>query len=289
MYQVTISDGCSTPATANVTVNVNPTPKGSFQADIRQGCVPLKIKLTAASNGTNDAYLWNVGVGPSGSGQSYEVTYNTAGTYSVALQITSSQGCRVDSVAVNYITVHDYPYANFHADKYDVDLLDPVVQFVNTSQNAATYLWDFGTGTAPTHTTTTANPSFEYSSPGTYTVFLEATNAFGCKDYTTLNIKVNPEFYIWVPNAFSPNDDGINDVFQPKGFGIIEGRYSLQIFDRWGELIWSTTDFPTGWDGHVKKGNLDNSVKADVYIYKIVTTDMKGKIHEKTGHVSLLR
>ncbi len=87
---------------------------------------------------------------------------------------------------------------------------------------------------------------------------------------------------LYVPNAFTPDNDDLNEVFQPKGVGI--AKYQLDIFDRWGEHLFNSVDFDTGWDGKYT-GKL---CKTDAYIWKITVTDAAGKIGLYQGHVNLL-
>jgi gliding motility-associated-like protein len=94
---------------------------------------------------------------------------------------------------------------------------------------------------------------------------------------------VEENFSLFVPNAFSPNADGKNDIFMPKGVGILS--YHLEVFDRWGEKIFVSDDLFNGWDGTFK-GNL---CKNEVFIWKIVVTGERGKIKNLSGHVTLNR
>lgn len=284
IHTLSISDGCSSAAIVNFTVNVNPLPVGSFSADVVKGCVPFKVNLAASSGNPGDQYHWSYNGNQGGFGSPFEASFNAAGSYSVGLQITNSFGCKRDTFAFNYINGYNYPKADFEPSSYDVDMLEPKIQFTNLSTDAVSYLWDFGTGAPPTNTSAVINPAFEYSYPGTYTVYLLASNPFGCTNYTTKVIKVNPEIHLYVPNAFTPNDDGNNDVFLPKGLGIQEEHYKMQIFDRWGEVVYTSTEFSKGWDGKIKGADF---IKADVYVYKITCRDINGKTLEFVGHVTV--
>lgn len=106
------------------------------------------------------------------------------------------------------------------------------------------------------------------------------------QDYIAKVITIDPEFHLYIPNVFTPDGNGLNDVFQPKGIGIDETDYKMLIFDRWGELIFQSNEFRKGWDGTVK----GHSKKAtqDVYVYKIYVKDLKGNRHEFVGHVTCL-
>ncbi len=111
----------------------------------------------------------------------------------------------------------------------------------------------------------------------------------GCTDTLIRPLVVGEDYGVYVPNAFTPNDDGLNDTFQPKGFGVV--KYQMYVFDRWGEKMFQTNDFGTGWNG-TKQAK--NDVKYGIceegtYTWLIETTDVFGKSHELKGHVILLR
>jgi gliding motility-associated-like protein len=109
------------------------------------------------------------------------------------------------------------------------------------------------------------------------------SNQWGCKDTIVKPVVVNEGFNIYVPNAFSPNGDGHNDFFQPKGYGIV--KYNLVVFDRWGERLFSTDQFENGWDGKYK----GQVCKDDTYIWKIVLTGADDKRRELAGTVTIIQ
>ena len=150
--------------------------------------------------------------------------------------------------------------------------------------------WDFGDG----NTSTENSPSYTYQNPGEYQIYLVAKNSHGCLDTFNLSIKAELESMVEIPNAFSPNPNGgnggifnstdtNNDVFHPVLKGI--DKYELNIFSRWGELLFVSKDITIGWDGYYK-GNLCTQ---DVYVWKIIATTLDGKKINKTGDLLLLR
>jgi gliding motility-associated-like protein len=108
-------------------------------------------------------------------------------------------------------------------------------------------------------------------------------NTWGCADTIIKNITVNSDFKLFVPNSFTPNGDGVNDTFQPKGRGV--AKYSLWVYNRWGNIIFKTEDFEKGWDGLVS----GSSSSDDVFTWRITTVDVLGKSKEFTGYVTLSR
>ena len=287
MYTVVISDGCSVPdAVAEVIVNVNPNPVISFSATPVKGCVPLTVVYDGVSDGANDVFVWSFGNGQSGNGSNATTTYTSVGLFTPTLVVTNSYGCVSTSVIPNYIETYPLPVADFEADPWGTSIVTPLINFINTSVGASSYLWNFGDYSSPTNTTTVVNPSHEYVYSGTYTVTLIATSDKGCKSYIAKAITIDPEFHLYIPNVFTPDGNGLNDVFQPKGVGIDETDYKMLIFDRWGELIFESNNFQKGWDGSVK--NKDIKAKEEVYVYKIYVKDLKGKKYEFVGHVTCL-
>ena len=127
--------------------------------------------------------------------------------------------------------------------------------------------WDFGDGLF----SSVQNPVHSYSIEGIYTVKLVTTNNGGCIDSIVKTVEVKPEFTFYVPNTFSPNGDHVNDVFSGKGIEITE--YTMQIFDRWGELIYETAELEKGWDGTAKGGS--EISPEGVYVYKVKADGVK--------------
>ena len=142
-------------------------------------------------------------------------------------------------------------------------------------------MWDFGDGIKDSSNVT---PTHTYAAPGTYTVNLIATNSFGCKDTILKTIDVKPGFTFYIPNAFSPNSDGVNDIFKGTGIGIKD--YTLLIYDRWGNLVFKSTNLENGWDGTFKGSEV---TLEDVFVWKVELHDEKNKEHDYKGTVSLIK
>ena len=130
-----------------------------------------------------------------------------------------------------------------------------------------------------------ATDNSSYSDNGKYMITLIASTEYGCKDTSYQTIIIEPDFAFFIPNSFSPNDDGINDNFSGKGIFI--SKYQMMIFDRWGNLIFFTDDINKTWDGKANYGT--GIAQTDVYVYVIKLTDINKKKHEYKGIVKLLR
>ena len=151
---------------------------------------------------------------------------------------------------------------------------------------ASTYDWTFDVlGVADSDNA--ENPDYTFlSEPGTYEVCLSATSNEGCATDSCANVVINDELLLYVPNSFTPNGDGVNDIFLPIVNGEDPLKYDLLIFNRWGELIFEDQHSSQGWDGY-HKGVL---AQDGVYVWKINCKEVSGgQHHEYIGHVTLMR
>ncbi len=288
-FAVTIDDVCTIPsATAIFTVNVNPLPVVSFTSSVLNGCAPLTLTLTGTSDGASDTFTW--GDAANGSGNPKVATISNPGLHTVSLFVVNpTTGCRKDTSRIDYIEVYPAPVASFYANPSTTSILDPNINFFNTSQGATSYYWDFGDPAATNGSNNSAatDPSHSYTFVGPYYVHLIATSLKGCKDTARITVEITPDFAVYIPNAFSPDGNGVNDIFQPLGIGIDEENYRMDVFDRWGENIFTSNNFRKGWDGSVK-GN-SKMAPQGVYTYKILIRDTKGNKHPYVGHVTVIR
>jgi gliding motility-associated-like protein len=285
-YTVTINDGCSLPASAVFTINVNPLPVISFSSNVLSGCAPLALTLTANSSGINDVYYWDNPINAFGNPKS--IVFADSGKYTITLvQTNTLTGCKATLTKVNYIEVYPRPIASFIADPQSVSVLYPTINFQNTTQGATSYSWNFGDASAlgSTNTSVLTNPNHTYSIVGSYGVFLVATSNKGCKDTAQLVVEVTPDFVLYIPNTFTPDGNGLNDFFLPMGVGIDENNYRMEVYDRWGERVFTSNNFSKGWDGSIKGNKIGEQA---VYVYKIIVYDLQGNKHPFVGHITLL-
>jgi gliding motility-associated-like protein len=282
-YTVTGSDANGCKSLASLTVTVNPLPAVNISPAVTSGCQPVCVTFTNTSSA--GTYSWHFGDG------SAPVTlaapshcYNTPGTYSAQLSVTDNNGCK-DSV-YSVVTVYPLPHADFYGTPQPTTILDPDIHFHDISSGSVITAWHWSYGDPGNHTSNLQNPSFTYGDAGSYTVQETVTSNYGCKDSITVIIKIDEDFTLYVPNAFSPNGDGVNDVFYAKGEGV--HNFQMWIFDRWGNQVFYSDNIYKGWDGSfMAKGS--EIVQQDVYVWKIEAKSSQGESHSLNGVVSLLK
>ncbi len=269
-YSVTgTSNGCASITSANVTVN----PKPIVKANSTTICEGLTSILTAS--GAN-SYMWsnNATINPLTVSPNKTTQYTVTGT--------NTKGCK--AMGTNKITVFPTPVANFSTSPQPALASFPTITFTDKSSIDVNYWhWDFGDG--DTLSPNTKNTVHTYPTvEATYSVTLNVLNAGLCPNSITHQVVLGPEYSFFIPNAFSPNGDGINDTFFGKGKGIIQ--YELMIFDRWGNFIFYADDMNKGWDGKINGSN--EVLLEDTYIWKVNLTDIFNKKNSFTGTVILL-
>lgn len=274
--RVTSAQGCA--ATATKTLHVAPTPEVS----INTGNVCLGTAADFAGiNLTPDipiqSWTWNLGNGQLTSGQLPSYIYPAAGTYSVHLSAESNEGCMTNAPAAE-VTVRDVK-ADAGADTL-VAMGQPL-QLYSHGDNppGTTYIWYPATGLSDPGI---ANPVAIVNADQAYTLMVVTPE--GCQDEASIHIKAykGPEFY--VPTAFSPNGDGHNDHFQAIAAGVPQIDF-FRVWNRWGELVFSTQDLHGYWDGNIKGKPAD----AASYVWMIQGTDYTGRRFSRQGAVVLVR
>ncbi|MBL4587208.1 MAG: gliding motility-associated C-terminal domain-containing protein, partial [Flavobacteriales bacterium] len=181
----------------------------------------------------------------------------------------------------NYIVIHPKPDALFSVDNDVRTVIKPVFEFTDLStENVTIWDWDFGDGT----TGIEQNPIHTYDDiADTYPIVLMVETDFGCRDTVDYQVKVEPVFTFYIPSSFTPDNDGINDLFYGQGKDYTD--YTFSIFDRWGELIFESSDDQYHWDGTFK----GTQVQQGTYVYRFYIIDWKGDDHEYKGIVTLHR
>lgn len=281
IYQVSLiltdTTYCNSPDTAVQTVRLSPIVKAKFTTPAT-GCVPYTTVFTNMSIG-GLSFQWNFG---DGSAPSTDVSpshlYSSTGTYIISMIAFDSTTCNGVDTTSDTITVFGAPTAGFTFSPTE-PVQNTATVFTNTSSGATGYLWNFGDGS----TDTTVDPSHIFPKTGSFTVCLDAINQAGCLDSVCQPVSAIIIPLFDVPNAFSPNGDGINDIFKAQGFGI--SKFDMRIYNRWGQMVFESNNIDLGWDGKFKGA----PQPVDVYAYVVNLTFSDGTSATRTGSVTLLR
>jgi len=280
-YTVTLDavyhDCHALPHTDSAVVYISPL--AEFTPLVTEGCEPLDVPTLNFSTGDNNAYSWSFTDASESDAETPTHTFEHAGTYSITLQATTQNGCVDDTTLTNIITVFPTPVANFTPQPAVTTIWEPFIRFDNFTVKGDVYAWTFGDSSS----SELFRPDHEYKDTGTYEVVLYVATYHGCVDTIRGTVRIEYGYTFYIPNAFTPDGNGVNDFFQ--GYGTSVKTYEMKIFDRWGAPIFSTNSYDVPWDG--KSGT--NAVQSDVYIYKIKVTDIYDKRHDYVGKVTVVR
>ncbi|MBI2967292.1 MAG: gliding motility-associated C-terminal domain-containing protein, partial [Bacteroidetes bacterium] len=291
-FTVIGSDGCSVNDTDTVTVRIHPYPIPVFTFGDISGCVPLIVQFidqSSISTGSITQWSWVTGDGQTASVPDPAFTFNTPGSFDITLTVTSGYGCDTSVNVFNVIHAFPIPDAYFVPVPDETTLLLSTIQFNDgSSGNVVTWSWNFGEPASGGDNASSAeNPAHTYLDTGIYIVELNVISDSGCPARYVDSVIIKPDYVLFVPSAFTPDNDGHNDYFFPEGVGIDPDNFEMHIYDRWGDLIYYTDDVNKPWNGKANKGK--KPAQQDVYIWMIKTKDFTDVKHEYIGHVTLIK
>ena len=249
------------------------------------GCVPGNIFFNNLSVPIDSTYEinWDFGDGTVGHDISPSHIYESPGTFDVSLQLVSPIGCKTQAMWKDWIVVKESPQAGFKYNPDEPSNLEPVVNFTDESQRAARWFWQFGAE----GTSTLPNPQYNFQDTGTYLVRQIVIHSSGCTDTATAEIDVKPIVRYFLPNAFTPNGDGTNEIYIGQGNTEWMFDYSFSIWNRWGQRIFETSDPYEGWNGRMN--NVGEDAPNGVYVCLVRYTDPRGNAHEVKGFATVVR
>lgn len=272
---------CNGPDSITQVIRIATNVKAQFETPAN-GCAPYNASFNNTSLGGSD-FIWDFGDGTTSTVHDPVHVYNSTGVYRVRLIANDANTCnQTDTSGYFTITINPNPSASF---TYSPNPTEPntAVSYLNSSVGASRYKWLFGDN----DTLFTIRPDTTvrhlFNASGTYNSCLVAYNNAGCSDTTCLPISVTINSLLDVPNAFSPNGDGQNDKVYVRGYGI--DRMTWTIYNRWGAVVYKSTDPYEGWDGRFN-GKLQPQ---DVYHYTLVIEFSSKERMTKKGDITLLR
>ncbi len=275
------ANGCEVVASEEIWVIEDPTI--NFQSGPAFGCPPHSVNfVNNSTTETATTYEWQFGDGTVSVAPSPSHIYENSGNFSVTLQMTSTGFCSQELILTqnNIIEVLPVPQAGFDITPNQVDILDPTVSYNSMYDSGLECFYNFGDGGSSSY----CSGEYAYSDGGLFQVTQTVINEAGCSSTAFGEVAVSGTVF-YAPNTFTPNNDGVNDVWIPIALGITE--YHLQVYNRWGQLIWETVDAATPWLGETMNGS--HFVPDGLYHYQVKIEDQLKYPRIYSGSIHLLR
>ncbi len=259
-----------------------PTPSAQFSLSKTTVCAGTSLSFTALNKVENTDYLWDFGDGSFSKLKSPNHSFTEAGTYYVSLEARSSVDNSIvsksDKIA---IIVNPVPSTDFSWEENTYDAI-PSVQLINRTNNAVKWSWDLGNGEVSHE----KDPVVTYKKKGFYTITLTATNIEGCAKASQQEIEVATDYNLLAPNSFTPDADGINDVFIPEALKILDVNFEMTIYDRRG-LIYQSRSLNDPWTGlNQRDGGM---CPQGAYVWIVKYKDHEGIDQVYKGTINLLK
>jgi gliding motility-associated-like protein len=265
-----------------INVTVEDYPIVDFTVSDTLICAGLELHFDNLSSGSaaHYDYKWDFGDGNVSSLFKPSHHFNIPGLHTVRLEARSKAGCGDTMSKAAYINVNHRPFAKFYTDPGAGNYEHPELKLVNLSTDAVTYAWDFG----DQQSSSDHSPDHIYKDTGSYRIILIAATAAGCYDTAEAKFRIHEIYRFYIPSAFSPDGDQVNESFEYRGRGILQVR--TFIYNRWGEQVYFTDKLGEFWDGTVN----GKAISPDgVYYYRIEVKDFQKRQHVYSGALTLLK
>lgn len=271
------------------TVTVNQPPMPDLKLERVQGCESLCMFYNTRTQSDAAITTYDFGGDKVMQADSFQYCIDAPGTYNLKIYSKGKNGCSGTYAHAEPIVVFPKPHSDFVTTPEIITTTDNNVSFKPSSKYGpvVNLTWQFtGSTIVGLDTSNVVIPQRTYENIGKYPVMLVSKTDKGCIDTVVKFLDVVEDLNIFIPNSFTPNGDGLNDVFNVKGVGFKIENFSMEIFDRWGTALYFTKDVMKGWDG-ITKGQIASDA---VYIYKIKVVGANGQgKKEYVGHVSLIK
>ncbi len=280
-YTLMVTDDFGCRGYTSTAVIVDPEPTGNIVGKL-SGCVPFcsnyNLQSLDGSSVINSIWTFN---NQNLNAVTANYCFAKAGEYELRGSFEDDKTCRGSVTQI--IQVFELPEANFkYSPVKPIENQDQVL-FVNTSKGAEQHKWKWVVDDGNASSTLGEQSSYFFETAGKYAVVLMVENTWGCLDTIIKSVEVFTDFNVYIPNAFTPNGDGLNDQFIPVLRGV--KRYDIQIFNRWGDLIFASNNPTINWDGSFAGKNCE----IGVYTYKLVVLNVNGEEEVINGSISLIR
>ena len=281
IYDVSLSvvsdKGCESTIDKQIIIHSLPSTNFNVVSDI---CLGDEVDISYISDVSVLSCNYSFGDGHFSDEQNPIHIYDSLGIFDISLEVVSLNGCKDDTVMSSIIKTHKYPIADFQTNKILASEFSPEIIFYNNSEGGMFFEWDFGNGSYSFE----ENPTYSFAEPQIYNVTLTTTSDVGCSSEVVKKVQIKPEFTFFVPDAFTPDGDGLNDIFLPLGKRILS--FEMQVFDRWGGLIFQSSSIDLGWNGEKSNGEKLNE---GIYMYNISVSDLNKKVWVYNGEFRLIR
>lgn len=282
---LTVVDGNDCRETVRRDLPYYPVPAEEvIRSQIEIACLPAAVTFDNLPPPVDPTYdiTWDFGDGTKGQGYLPEHTYTEEGEYDISVHVVSPIGCEVSAFFPRMITTQPSPIADFDYNPSRPTNLDKRVTFNNMSEAAVAYSWEIDR----LGTYSSEDLVINFPDSGIYSVSLIAIHENGCMDTLTRPVDIEPIVIYTVPNAFSPNNDQTNDTF--RGVGVFLGmkNFKMEIFDRWGNTVFTSTDPTQGWGGNVSRAGKE--APPGVYVYLVNYQDARNRPKQFYGEVLLI-
>ena len=264
-------------------INVYESPSGSIGVNQSEGCAPLNVELSAILDSNYDCF-WDFDNGNTSNSCGFQNVIYENGCYDPVLTVTSSEGCETDIFLSTDICAYNPPSPLFELNQEVFSEFNSEFLATPFDQSQNSYNWYVNDQLSAS--SVQLDSLLTDQSIGSNMVCLEIADVLGCVDSSCLEFVFQENLVVYVPNTFTPNNDGANDLFFPVFDGVEPIDFSMDIFNRWGELIYSFEDHLSTWDGNFQ----GVPVQQDVYVWKLRFLDPNSReLNVFLGHVSIIK
>lgn len=278
-------EDCIETVTKEIYLFREPTINFTIQPGLQ--CVPFNAQFINLSDAETTAfYTWDFGDGGTSTDVNPSHLYTSVGNFPVTLTLQTVDGCisTLNLLQSDLVNVRPTPESGFSVTPDYTDICNSTIAFIDESIGANQWFYFYDDSTA--NSSGEASPYYTYLTAGGHYPLQIVTNEYGCKD-TSMNYLFIEPFTLYAPNSFTPDGNQFNNQFIPIAYlPVVE--WKMQIFNRWGNLVYETTDLYEGWDGTEPNGKM---AQDGTYIWKVTYVSCEPLTQERieTGHVNLLR